>query len=148
MPRYSSNTRAVHFIDTEISIIQGPFFLFTIFSTPRTRLTTWLNFYVFPWGTFFFLSLSLFYGEWNVYLILPPSEYVAIKTTNKILFQIIFFYREPPVLGRYDNKDVLLKLPLGVKVRDLRWLSVWCRRFAVNIVDLRLRLHHLHFEIL
>ncbi|XP_046462387.1 protein Skeletor, isoforms B/C-like isoform X2 [Daphnia pulex] len=40
--------------------------------------------------------------------------------------------KEPPVLGRYDNKDVLLKLPLGVKVRDLRWLSVWCRRFAVD----------------
>nr|CAH0099112.1 unnamed protein product [Daphnia galeata] len=40
--------------------------------------------------------------------------------------------KEPPVLGRYDNKDVLLKLPLGVKVRDIRWLSVWCRRFAVD----------------
>lgn len=39
---------------------------------------------------------------------------------------------EPPPLGRYDAKDVLLKLPLGIKVRDLRWLSVWCRRFTVN----------------
>jgi hypothetical protein len=62
----------------------------------------------------------------------PPLEFVAqYKMTNKIFFS--FHFREPPVLGRYDNKDVLLKLPLGVKVRDLRWLSVWCRRFAVTI---------------
>ena len=40
--------------------------------------------------------------------------------------------REPSVLGRYDSKDVLLKLPVGVKVRDMRWLSVWCRRFTVR----------------
>ncbi|XP_059352990.1 protein Skeletor, isoforms B/C-like isoform X2 [Daphnia carinata] len=43
-----------------------------------------------------------------------------------------YLEKEAPVLGRYDNKDILLKLPLGVKVRDLRWLSVWCRRFAVD----------------
>ncbi len=35
------------------------------------------------------------------------------------------------MLGRHENQDVLLKLPVGQKVRDLRWLSVWCRRFTV-----------------
>lgn len=45
---------------------------------------------------------------------------------------VSFLFREPPPLGRYEGKDVLLKLPLGVKVRDMRWLSVWCRRFTVS----------------
>jgi len=44
--------------------------------------------------------------------------------------------REPPVLGRFDGQDILLKLPRGVRVRDLRWLSVWCRRFAVDFGSL------------
>jgi len=40
----------------------------------------------------------------------------------------------PPdtVLGPYSGEDVLLRMPHGVKVTDLRWLSVWCRRFTVD----------------
>ena len=34
------------------------------------------------------------------------------------------------------NEDVLLKLPHGMKMRDVRWLSIWCRRFTVNYGDL------------
>jgi hypothetical protein len=30
------------------------------------------------------------------------------------------------------NENVLLKLPSGMKVRDIKWLSIWCRRFTVN----------------
>ncbi|XP_063228586.1 protein Skeletor, isoforms B/C isoform X2 [Bacillus rossius redtenbacheri] len=40
--------------------------------------------------------------------------------------------RDPPVLSAFKNQDVILRLPLGTKIRDIRWLSVWCRRFTVN----------------
>nr|CAD7393954.1 unnamed protein product [Timema cristinae] len=42
--------------------------------------------------------------------------------------------RDPPVLSAFKNKDVILRLPLGTKIRDIRWLSVWCRRFTVSNV--------------
>ncbi|KAI1303214.1 Protein Skeletor, isoforms B/C [Halotydeus destructor] len=35
-------------------------------------------------------------------------------------------------LGRYRNKSVLLTLPDGKKVSDIKWISVWCRDFAAN----------------
>ncbi|XP_066600483.1 protein Skeletor, isoforms B/C isoform X2 [Prorops nasuta] len=40
--------------------------------------------------------------------------------------------RDPPELRAYDNVDVILKLPQGKKLRDIKWLSVWCRRFTVD----------------
>ena len=30
------------------------------------------------------------------------------------------------------NKDVLLTLPGTLKIRDIKWLSIWCKRFTVN----------------
>nr|CAD7440551.1 unnamed protein product [Timema bartmani] len=41
---------------------------------------------------------------------------------------------DPPVLSAFKNKDVILRLPLGTKIRDIKWLSVWCRRFTVSNV--------------
>jgi len=35
-------------------------------------------------------------------------------------------------LGRYRNQDVTITLPKGVSVKDLRWLSIWCRAFTIN----------------
>nr|CAD7425673.1 unnamed protein product [Timema monikensis] len=43
--------------------------------------------------------------------------------------------RDPPVLSAFKNKDVILRLPLGTKIRDIRWLSVWCRRFTITMVN-------------
>ncbi|XP_076750805.1 protein Skeletor, isoforms B/C isoform X2 [Xylocopa sonorina] len=40
--------------------------------------------------------------------------------------------REPKVLKTYNNTDIILKLPDGIRIRDIKWLSVWCRRFTVN----------------
>ena len=38
-----------------------------------------------------------------------------------------------PVLGRfYPSQDVVLHLPGGTQVNDLKWLSVWCRAFSAN----------------
>ncbi|KAG5897115.1 hypothetical protein JTB14_014102 [Gonioctena quinquepunctata] len=40
--------------------------------------------------------------------------------------------RDPPVLRAYNNTDIILRLPMGKRIRDIRWLSVWCRRFTVD----------------
>ncbi|XP_062537926.1 protein Skeletor, isoforms B/C isoform X1 [Armigeres subalbatus] len=51
------------------------------------------------------------------YIIPYPEEYTG---------------REPPSLGKHENSDIILKLPMGKRIRDIRWLSVWCRRFTVD----------------
>jgi len=44
----------------------------------------------------------------------------------------------PDELGRtiklspYKDQNVLLKLPGGRKLKDIRWLAVWCRKFTAN----------------
>ena len=35
-------------------------------------------------------------------------------------------------MGRFDGKDILLKLPEGTTVQDVHWFSIWCRRFRIN----------------
>ncbi|KAF2366389.1 DM13 domain [Trinorchestia longiramus] len=35
-------------------------------------------------------------------------------------------------LGRYRNKDVTLTLPEGITLKDVKWISVWCRAFAID----------------
>ncbi|XP_048522667.1 protein Skeletor, isoforms B/C isoform X2 [Dendroctonus ponderosae] len=40
--------------------------------------------------------------------------------------------RDPPVLKSHNNTDIILRLPMGKRIRDIRWLSVWCRRFTVD----------------
>ncbi|XP_026729484.1 transcription factor LBX1-like [Trichoplusia ni] len=39
--------------------------------------------------------------------------------------------RDPPILSAHSNSDILLRLPGGKRLRDIKWLSVWCRRFTV-----------------
>ncbi|XP_013165632.1 PREDICTED: protein Skeletor, isoforms B/C isoform X2 [Papilio xuthus] len=43
--------------------------------------------------------------------------------------------RDPPVLTAHTNSDILLRLPAGKRLRDIKWISVWCRRFTVNFGD-------------
>jgi hypothetical protein len=57
-------------------------------------------------------------------LVLPS----AVHLFNNILS----FFRDPPVLKAFNNTDVILRLPMGKRIRDIRWLSVWCRRFTVG----------------
>ncbi|XP_014666234.1 PREDICTED: protein Skeletor, isoforms B/C-like isoform X2 [Priapulus caudatus] len=45
---------------------------------------------------------------------------------------------DPQPLKAYSNEDLILPLPSGLKVSDIRWLSVWCRSFAVNFGSLTL----------
>ncbi|XP_067138701.1 protein Skeletor, isoforms B/C-like [Centruroides vittatus] len=39
-------------------------------------------------------------------------------------------------LKAYRNKDLLLKLPEGKTLKDIKWLAVWCRKFHANFADL------------
>ncbi|KAK9718424.1 Electron transfer DM13 [Popillia japonica] len=39
---------------------------------------------------------------------------------------------EAPALGEFNDADLILRLPPGQRIRDIKWLSVWCRRFTIN----------------
>ncbi|XP_051157784.1 protein Skeletor, isoforms B/C isoform X2 [Leptopilina boulardi] len=54
------------------------------------------------------------------YLVPYPEEYQS---------------REPPILERFENAKILLKLKDGLRIKDIKWLAVWCRRFTVNFGD-------------
>lgn len=42
---------------------------------------------------------------------------------------IIFLCQSlPPVLPKMHNENVLLRLPKGIRVGDIRWLAIWCLR--------------------
>lgn len=43
--------------------------------------------------------------------------------------------RDPPVLKAHNKTNLFLKLPAGKKIKDIKWLAVWCRRFTVNFGD-------------
>lgn len=58
--------------------------------------------------------------------------------TEYYLTQIVFGSRDPPILKAYSNHDVILRLPPGKRIRDIKWLSVWCRRFTVSLLNLSL----------
>lgn len=49
---------------------------------------------------------------------------------NKLIF--VFFRREPPPLQTHNNSNIILRLPAGKRTKDIKWLSVWCRRFTVS----------------
>ncbi|XP_023219736.1 protein Skeletor, isoforms B/C-like [Centruroides sculpturatus] len=36
------------------------------------------------------------------------------------------------VLREYKDKDIIITLPEGKKIKDIKWLSVWCEKFSVN----------------
>ena len=36
------------------------------------------------------------------------------------------------ILGAYRGKNVVLTLPSGKTLRNVKWISVWCRAFDVN----------------
>ncbi len=50
-----------------------------------------------------------------------------------------FSYEDPdaPILKRFNgNTPIVLTLPEGVSVEDLKWISVWCRSFKLSFGDL------------
>lgn len=47
---------------------------------------------------------------------------------------VVCRFRDPPILQAHNNSDIILRLPMGKRIRDIRWLSVWCRRFTVSVL--------------
>jgi len=47
-------------------------------------------------------------------------------------FLSFLFNSDPRVLEAYNYTDIILRLPGGKRIRDIKWLSVWCRRFTVS----------------
>merc|ERR1712106_600216 len=43
---------------------------------------------------------------------------------------------DTPILKAASNEAVTLILPENMKVSDIKWLSVWCRKFAVDFGNL------------
>ena len=43
-------------------------------------------------------------------------------------------YRDPkvPVLKSASSEDIVLQLPPSLQAQDIKWISVWCRKFAVD----------------
>ncbi|GBP44118.1 hypothetical protein EVAR_81439_1 [Eumeta japonica] len=39
---------------------------------------------------------------------------------------------DPPTLKQHTSSDILLRLPGGRKLKHIKWLSVWCRRFTLD----------------
>ena len=39
-------------------------------------------------------------------------------------------------LRRFENEDIELHLPTDLAVSDVKWLSVWCKRFKLSFGDL------------
>ena len=37
-----------------------------------------------------------------------------------------------PVLKASSSEDIVLTLPEDLESRDIKWISVWCRKFAVD----------------
>eukprot|EP00090_Calanus_glacialis_P046798 TRINITY_DN9363_c0_g1_i1.p1 TRINITY_DN9363_c0_g1~~TRINITY_DN9363_c0_g1_i1.p1 ORF type:complete len:163 (-),score=37.73 TRINITY_DN9363_c0_g1_i1:153-641(-) len=48
---------------------------------------------------------------------------------------------EQPILPEYDGteKDVVLRLPEGVTVKDIKWLCIWCRKFQANFGEIEIK---------
>jgi len=72
----------------------------------------------------FFLAGTTGTPSKNGQVVLPfPDKEKTFAYTDKDI----------PILGRFTgDKDILLKMPPGRKVSDLKWVSVWCRDFVVD----------------
>ncbi|XP_055950409.1 protein Skeletor, isoforms B/C-like [Argiope bruennichi] len=78
-------------------------------------------------NTFFILDFS-YDGE-------GPDAYFWAGTTEKPSpegFIVPDEFGTKQVLGKYSNQNIAITLPDGKKISDIKWLSVWCRKFAVN----------------
>merc|ERR1712032_888676 len=72
----------------------------------------------------FFLAGTTGRPSKNGQVVLPfPDKEKTFAYTDKDI----------PILGRFTgDQDIVLKMPPGRKVSDLKWISVWCRDFVVD----------------
>ena len=60
----------------------------------------------------------------------PYEDKIFILDVNGDVFK--FRDSRAPVLGRFDGETVTFKMPANVKVGDLKWISVWIRKFSID----------------
>ncbi|XP_017759111.1 PREDICTED: protein Skeletor, isoforms B/C [Eufriesea mexicana] len=72
-------------------------------------------------------GLDVFFSVGNTLMPAPQGYIVPYPETED--------KREPEELRLYNYTDIFLKLPKGKRLRDIRWLSVWCRRLTLNFGD-------------
>jgi len=80
----------------------------------------------------FFLAGTSGRPSKNGQVVLPfPAKEKTFAYTDKDI----------PILGRFNgDEDVVLKMPPGRKVSDLKWVSVWCRDFVVDFGHVNIEL--------
>ena len=59
---------------------------------------------------------------------LDPAKYCSKKPYD--YFMSTF---RKDILRAYNNEDFVVQLPRGKVISDYKWISVWCRDFAVSI---------------
>jgi len=52
-----------------------------------------------------------------------------------------YYNQDQPILPPYSGTegDIVLTLPPGVSARNLKWICVWCRKFAQNFGTLKIK---------
>ncbi|BES96550.1 Electron transfer DM13 [Nesidiocoris tenuis] len=90
-------------------------------------------------GTAYAVDESTIFVKGFAYDGMGPDAYFWVGSTPRpspegyiLPYPEEYYDKDPPVLRAYNKTDVILKLPPGRKLRDIKWLSVWCRRFTVN----------------
>ena len=61
------------------------------------------------------------------------KKYPTLCPTSNFSFED----QDIPILPRFDQERVLLRLPEGVKVSDIQWVSVFCRDFNIDFGNVK-----------
>merc|ERR1719154_194685 len=91
------------------------------------------NFPVLAPDAFFWAGEDMTGGGCNDDVVGPTSYYLIpgeVGNTD-------YYNTDQPLLGVFDGtqKDIILRLPDGVTVRDIKWFCCWCREFSVNFAE-------------
>ena len=60
------------------------------------------------------------------------SFYSTFFTAVCFISYLIEIQGSKDILGAYRSKNIVLTLPGGKTLRNVKWISVWCRAFDVN----------------
>jgi len=74
---------------------------------------------------------------------LAPGVFFNVATQGNSVQQylqnrVIVNYPDPnspvstPLEGRISNKRIFLQMPPGLRVRDIKWMTIWCELFGVS----------------
>lgn len=71
----------------------------------------------------------------------PAAAYFYVgngtRITNKGATRLRDERGQAGVIHRYRNRDVMLQLPDGRTLRDIKWFAIWCDEFSVNFGDVK-----------